>query len=383
MKTKRMLLAMVALAALLPFGVASVDAATVTAPATNAASESATPFDRAIDLYLQQSVAAGRLAAGDALVAREQLQIQFGTLTRAEQAKILAATRNIDTPESVQAVIGAMQAAALEDAKAAMATVQAAGARDTNARAQGLAPKLGGDGDAVFLSTVGPCRIYDTRNGPGQLPGTAARQVYALSILNGYNFGLDQGGTGVTGSGNCAPMAFFGVRPVSVVAIVTVINPVTSGALQAWNGGTTLIVGGAVLAWNPGDRGSNTTVIPMDRSIAAYPGSGAKRDFGVYNNSGGPIDVIIDVVGYFIENQATALDCTNEFNPSVSIPANSSVLDTPPSCPAGYSPTAAVTSLGPGLYTSTLNVAGCRMGNLTGGALFGACGVRCCRVPGR
>ena len=104
-------------------------------------------------------------------------------------------------------------------------------------------------------------------------------------------------------------MAFFRTRPVSVVAIVTVINPVTSGALQAWNGGTTLIVGGAVLAWNPGDRGSNTTVIPMDRSIAAYPGSGAKRDFGVYNNSGGPIDVIIDVVGYFIENRATELDC--------------------------------------------------------------------------
>jgi len=381
MKTKRMLLAIGALAALLPFGVASVDAAKVTSPETNAASGFATPFDRAIDLYVQQSVAAGRLAASDALVAREQLQIQFGTLTRAEQAKILSAARSLDTPESVQAAVGALHAAAIAEAKAAQDSMHEAG--DPNARAQGLVPKLGGDGDAVFLATVGPCRIYDTRNGPGQLPGTAARQIWALSILNGYNFAIDQGGTGVTGAGNCQPMAFFTTRPVSVVAIVTVINPVTSGALQAWNGGTTLIVGGAVLAWNPGDRGSNTTVIPMDRSIAAFPGSGGKRDFGVYNNSGGPIDVIIDVVGYFIVNQATALDCTQEFSPSVNIPANSSVLENTPACAAGYTATAAVTSLGPGTYTSTLNVFGCRLGNLTGGVLSGSCGIRCCRVPGR
>jgi hypothetical protein len=381
MRTKRMLLAIGALAALLPFGVASVDAAAVTSPATNAAAGFATPFDRAIDPYVQQSVAAGRLAAGDALVAREQLQIQFGTLTRAEQARILSAARSLDTLESVQAAVGALHAAAIAEARAAQDSMDTAG--DPNARAQGLVPKLGGDGDSVFLSTVGPCRIYDTRNGPGQLPGTAARQIWALSILNGYNFAIDQGGTGVTGAGNCQPMAFFATRPVSVVAIVTVINPVTSGALQAWNGGTTLIVGGAVLAWNPGDRGSNTTVIPMDRSIAAYAGSGAKRDFGIYNNSGGPIDVIIDVVGYFIENNATALDCTEVFDAGNNVPANGSLFVNTPACPAGYANVTGLTSLGPGLYTSTLHRNGCRIGNLTGGALIGFCGISCCRVPGR
>ncbi len=243
MKTKRMLLAIGAVAALLPLGIASADAAAVTTPAANAALGLTTPFDRAIDLYLQQSVAAGRLAASEVLVAREQLQIQFGTLTRAEQAKVLSAARSLDSPESVQAAVGAMHSAAVAEAKAALASVQASGAGEPNARAQGLVPKLGGDGDTVFLATVGPCRIYDTRNGPGQLPGTAARQIYALSLLNGYNFASDQGGTGVTGAGNCTPMAFFTTRPVSVVAIVTVINPVTSGALQAWNGGTTLSAG--------------------------------------------------------------------------------------------------------------------------------------------
>jgi len=143
-----------------------------------------------------------------------------------------------------------------------------------------------------------------------------------------------------------------------------------------------LTVGG-ILGWNAGDVLSNTTVIPVNRFITPYPGSGFKRDFGIYNNSPTPVDTIVDVVGYFIENQATALDCTTIIGTPTSIPANSSVLIATPACPTGYTAVGGATGLTNGLYTSTLEPNQCRIGNLTGGAINGDCNVVCCRVPGR
>jgi hypothetical protein len=74
-----------------------------------------------------------------------------------------------------------------------------------------------------------------------------------------------------------------------------------------WIGGTTRTVGG-ILGWTAGSLISNTTFIPMDLFIAAYPGSGANRDLRLYNTSPNAGHIVVDVVGYFIENQATPLD---------------------------------------------------------------------------
>ena len=117
------------------------------------------------------------------------------------------------------------------------------------------------------------------------------------------------------------------VTPVAVVATVTVVNTLSPGALQAWNGGTTLS-GGAVVNWSGFDRDSNTTVIPMNRFIVAFPGSGSKRDIAVNNNSFSPIDVVIDVVGYFIDNLATPLECQVVLGPGFSLPAGTARYST-------------------------------------------------------
>ena len=226
--SKRALLAVAAFA-LMPLAASSASAATTTVP-DRGASAMSTGFDRAIDLYVQQQVSSGRLASKDAALVREQLQMQFLSLTQSERDKVAASARNLGSPEIVGAAISALNEAVVSAARAALAESQPK--TDSNAHAQGLAPKLGGDGDLVYLSLVGPCRIYDSRFGPGQLPAGFATQVYGLSILNGYNFAVDQGGTGVTGSGNCQPMAFAGVRPVAIVAAVTVLNTVTPGALH-------------------------------------------------------------------------------------------------------------------------------------------------------
>lgn len=381
MKARRSLLAVALLSSLLGAAALDAQAATSTAPERNFAVGSVTAIDWAIDA----AVAARNLSAADAALMREQLQMQFQSLSAEGQQQILNAAADGGSKESALRVVNALGSQVATAARQAESAARQADMK-FNARLdpQAIQPKLGADGDLVYLATVGPCRIYDSRNGPGQLPPATARQVYTISILNGYSFGIDQGGSGVTGSGNCVQTAFGGTRPTAVVATVTVVNTTASGALQAWNGGTTLN-GGAVVNWNAGDRLSNTTIIPMDRSIAAYPGSGGKRDIGVYNNSGAAIDFVIDVVGYMIENQATALDCTTVSDTLFSLNSGASILRDAPACPSGYTPIMGqpVTNQY-GVYTGTVLQSSCRISNTTGATVNNlSCNALCCRVPGR
>lgn len=382
MKTRyRSLLGAATLVVLLPLGSAIVNAAIVTAPETDRAAFT-TPIDRTIDLAVAQLVATKKLTAAEALVAKEQMQIQFKSLSAAAQQRIVAQAQDTTNDAGAASIAAALQAATTDEIRQALAQVQATPEARTSQRAP--MARLGGDGDLVFVATAGPCRVWDSRFGMGPLGAYAAQQVYGYSYFAGYPWssGDSQGGTGTAGSGNCAGTVYPATPPVSVVATVVVVNTTSTGALRAWNGGTTLTVGG-ILGWNAGDVLSNTTVIPMNRSIAAYPGSGVKRDFGLYNNSPNAIHTIVDVVGYFIENQATPLDCTYVNGTATSIPASSSIFVSTPACPAGYTAVSAQTSLGNGLYTSTLSINGCRLGNLTGVASPGWCDVLCCRVPGR
>jgi hypothetical protein len=379
MNARKAFVVMGALGALLAGGPLAVMAATTTAPVTGNAAESGTAIDWAIDA----TVSARHLALGDQRLLREQMQLQFQSLSVAARQRVLASAQSALNQEGAQRVMASLAAAVAQVGRQAEAAAAQADRTSARASPQAMQQKLGVDGDLVYLATLGPCRIYDSRNGPGQLAPLTGRQIWTMSITNGYPWGIDQGGTGSTGAGNCVPTAFAGVRPTAVVATVTATNTVAAGALQAWNGGTTLS-GGAVVNWEAaGDRNTNTTIIPMDRSIAAYPGSGSKRDIAVFNNSSAPIDFVIDVVGYMIENQATPLDCVVVIGTSTDIPANDSVFVDAPACPAGYAPMTAQASLGVGRYVSTLWTGACRLGNLTAGVLTGSCDAFCCRVPGR
>lgn len=379
MKTRKTLLALALVSSLLGAASLGAHAAGVTMPAANAAvTGGGTPIDWAIDA----AVGGRQISTGEQRILREQMQLQFQSLTSAQRQRVLGVAQTASSQEGAMRVTSALASAVQESARAAEAAMRAA----TPDSAQGIKPKLGADGDTVFVSTAGPCRVFDSRFGPGQLGAGAARQVWTMSDVPGYSWGSDQGGTGSAGAGNCLGTVFlFGTTsPVSVVATVTVVNTVASGALQAWNGGTTLS-GGAVVNWNAGDRLSNTTVIPMNRFIAPYAGSGGKRDIGLNNNSGAPIDVVIDVVGYFIENRATPLDCTTVSDTSFSLAAGASILRDAPACPAGYTAIMGqpVTNQF-GIYTGTILQSSCRINNTTGGSVSNlSCNALCCRIPGR
>ena len=388
MKTsKRSLLAIGTFAALLPFGVAGVEAAGITSPAQSAATGFATPLDRAIDVAIESKVAAERLSPAEARTAREQLQLQFLSLSKAAQQSLVDRLARVAGNETVADVGQALSAAVEADARQALADVQG---KVAGSLVQGMQPKLGvGGGDLVFVATAGPCRVADTRlninaDWPGPVAGFTGRQIWAFSWFGGYNFNSEQGGTGVAGSGNCVGTVFPTTYPTAVVATVAVVNTSSTGYLRAWNGGTTLTVGG-ILGWNAGDVLSNTTVIPLDRSIVAYPGSGPfKRDFAVYNNSGNPVDVIVDVVGYFIENAATPLNCTTVTSTPFAIAANSNLSGAAPACTAGYSRVS--TSCFPANYTVyQVGISGstCYFHNSAGSASSFTASSLCCQIPGR
>lgn len=367
------------------FMAGAAGAASVTRPDSGGTAAVGTAFDRTIDLIMQQRVAAEKLSPANAKLAREQLQLQFLSLSRAEQQKLLDATRSLNSPESVLAARSALLDAVSSEARQVMADLQAAEQAKLASGQSQIKPKLGpGGSDLVFVATVGPCRVADSRFGPGPLPGFGARQIYGWSNNPGYSWASDQGGTGTANAGNCVGSVFPpGSPPVSVVATVAVFNTFSNGSMRAWNGGTNLTVGG-ILGWNPGDVVSNTTVIPMDRLIAEYPGSGFKRDFALYNNSPTPVDYVVDVVGYFAVNEATALDCTVVAGPGYTLASNTSILYSAPACPTGYTPIMGqpVTNQF-GVDAGTIFQSSCRISNTTGANAGVNCSALCCRVPGR
>ena len=380
---KRATLVAGALAGFLSLVAVEVYATATTKPVV--VSGTSTPIDWAIDAYLANRGSAGNLtatdpniqsqspttslSAADAKIAREQWQMQFRALAAPEQQKIVAASQAASDGPAVANTIQLLRA-----------SVQNAAVNASRA-APGIRPKLGGTGaDQVFVPTANPCRVYDSRNGPGPLASVSARQVYTIAPAAGYQWGFDQGGTGLSGVGNCAGTVFSGTSPVAAVAIVSVVNTVSSGALQAWNGGTSLSAG-AVLNWNAGDRLSNTTVVPMDRTIAPYPGSGAKRDIALYNNSGDPVDFVIDVVGYFIENTATPFDCV-QLNANAPIAAASDGFVPYAACTAGYSFISGFCMGGAGTTLFDTGPVACGIHNSSGTPISGQSTAICCRVPG-
>ena len=203
--SKRALLVVGALAAFLPFGAQTVGAAVVAPTVPVAGGGIGTGIDRAIDAAVQKRVLAQSLSPAAALVAREQMQMQFKSLSAAQQQKVLAALQNVNSDDGVDAVAKALNSAVQDEARQAMAERRPNCMRNRPpVRYKVSRPSSGSAPQTRFVSTVGPCRVFDSRFGPGQLGAGIARQIYAFSDNPFYLWSFDQGGTGQAGVGNCA-----------------------------------------------------------------------------------------------------------------------------------------------------------------------------------
>jgi hypothetical protein len=235
--------------------------------------------------------------------------------------------------------------------------------------------------DQVFVPLV-PCRIVDTRNVGGPIAASTQRLFYFYTDTGGYSWS-NQGGVAGAASTSCPgtvdPGSGFDNGPAAAVATVTAVGPTAAGNFVVWGGGGTFPQSSA-LNFTVGQTLANTTVIPWGGR------TGGALDFAVrYNGPSGQADVVVDVIGYFIENHATALECVTTTS---SAPFLGIVIA---SCGAGYTLTGGGCQSSSTFdhtyanYPSNSTDFTCAFWPETGHSLGGTltASARCCRVPGQ
>ncbi len=238
--------------------------------------------------------------------------------------------------------------------------------------------------DQVFIP-ITPCRVVDSRNLLGPILAGFARNYQFYASSTSVDFGTTQGGAaGAAGTVCPGTVSPNGGAPSAAVVTVTVVGPTAAGNFVMW-GGASPAPNVSVLNWNkPGDIAANTTVVPAGGRTGVGPG-GTIQDFAVtYNGPTGQGQVIVDVVGYLVENQATALDCVDTAYTSQLLAANTGILGSSVPCPTGYSVTSQACGFvsGHGSVSYVDAASGLCYGTSTAADTFRT-RLRCCRIPGR
>ena len=235
----------------------------------------------------------------------------------------------------------------------------------TQAQVLGSSPHqalLGSTASDLVYTPLAPCRIVDTRVIGGPITGGTSRGFHGYTSTN---FSA-QGGTS---SSDCGIPA----NPSALMINVTVVSPTAPGYLTVFPFGTTQPLA-SNLNYGIGTVAGN--------EIAAKMTIGSATDeFSVF--AFGSTNIVVDVVGYFMAPQATAVDCTTVSSLPVAVPNTGVAVEADaPSCPTNY----------------TLVSTGCTMASTVGvintvasGVCFGLSSVSdqltaqgvCCRVPGR
>jgi hypothetical protein len=271
----------------------------------------------------------------------------------------------------------------------AMAVADAGGQLATQARG---VTKLGSPTTDLVFVPLTPCRIIDTRVLGG--PISAGNQVNFYYYSDGTptswaNQGGDAGPV-ATACPNTVLTAGGGtlgsIPPAGAVATITAVNTTAAGNFVVWGGGPlNTIPNTSMLNWDTaGQIIANTTVIPWGGR------TGGNLDFTVrYNGPVGSANVVVDVVGYFVENAATALDCTTAENSGpINIGTGSDTTISYPACQSGYTRTGGYCNGGAstgtsGVYIVETGAVACVFRNLGGASATGRAISQCCRVPGR
>jgi hypothetical protein len=141
-------------------------------------------------------------------------------------------------------------------------------------------------------------RIVDTRL-PGKLKGPLPRNSY-------FSIGVD---FDTTGAAVNAHVTAFAVN-------ITVTNTKGSGYLTAWDGDVSRIPGTSSLNFGSGQSVPNMAIVPVSQCTDCVTGRSVPQ-IGVVNRSSSTVDVVIDLVGVFDDNQPTGYN-TYRFHPLAS-----------------------------------------------------------------
>lgn len=313
-------------------------------------------------LLSQPADAAGRGARGELVY---QVVKKWGPYVQEAYREDMSAWAKEMGPVFAKAPMSALQSAADASNFDAMNTALL-GPRVASKAGPEIAPNALGDPatDLVFVP-VAPCRLFDTRLAGGAIAANTVRS-FDVTAVSDYSF---QGGSAT----NCNGVGAAGSFAAAAINL-TVVTPSGAGYITAFPfGGTQPLssnvnyVAGAIVA--------NLATVALDQGASA-------NELSVYSFA--QTHLIGDIVGYFINPQATALQCVEVDGTPLNLAAGAAGNAFAGTCTAGY--TAVETQCRPSIFG--MRVAGswtshCNMVNDSASAGTVTATARCCRVPGR
>lgn len=227
--------------------------------------------------------------------------------------------------------------------------------------------------DLVYVPIV-PCRIIDTRLAGGAITANTVRSFDVTAVAD-YSF---QGGA----ASDCGGAGAAGSFAAAVINFVTV-NPSGAGYITAFPFLATQPLA-ATLNYTVGSVVANSAIVSLDQGASP-------NELSVYTLA--QTHLVADITGYFINPQATQLDCVEVTSAGVDIAAGGTGTQSTANCPIGYEITGGgcSSSTFDGKIVTSRTIENsptsqshfCAFRNQGAGtASFVAYG-RCCRVPGR
>lgn len=214
----------------------------------------------------------------------------------------------------------------------------------------------------------GRCRVADSRVINAVLPAATVRPI-DTEDTNSY---ASQGGNGSSngdGSTNCGIPSYVTALAVSV----TVLTTGYEGFFKIFDNSKTYTSGNTVF-FTPSVSASNDVVVTSCQSCA--------YELSVYASA--PVNYVIDVIGYYMPPQATALQCQDTANTIVSVAVGGTANAAAPACPTGYTQTATNCETGSWMMPIVFSHSGiCSAKNNDASASELRASRTCCRVPGR
>jgi hypothetical protein len=235
--------------------------------------------------------------------------------------------------------------------------------------ANGLNPSsfselLGSLSNDLVYTPLQPCRIIDTRSmAAGPINASATRSFVAI---NASNF-TSQGGSAT----NCGTL---GLSATAVAINLTAVTPAAAGYSTVYPYGTGQPLAASV--------NFTAGAVVNNGLIAQIPNPLGSFDFTIFSSA--QSHYVADIVGYFSPNVATALQCQDTADTTISVAAAATANAVAPACAAGYTQTAtnceSSTWQMPFVF---VNGGTCSAQNNSAGTASLRASRTCCRVPGK
>lgn len=224
---------------------------------------------------------------------------------------------------------------------------------------------LGSLSNDLVYTPITPCRILDTRStAAGAIANNSTRSFVAISASSFTS----QGGSAT----NCGTL---GLNVTAVAINLTAVTPSGAGYATAYPFGTAQPVAASV-NYTAGAIVNNALIVQIPNPLSSF-------DFTVYTFA--QSHYVADIVGYFAPPVATALQCQDTANTSVTgIAAGGTANASAPGCPTGYTQTATNCETSSWLMPIVFSHSGtCSARNNDTTPQDLRASRTCCRVPGR